>query len=526
MSMFTKVKMPKVGSSSFNLSHDIKLSFDMGELIPTCVMDVLPGDKFRISTESMLRFSPLIAPVMHKYKVHTEYFFVPNRLLWKDWEEWIVGEKELIPPVINGYPGTVGTLGDYLGIPQMGANATGGLPISAYPIAAYALIYDEYYRDQNLSAEKSQVLLSGFNNWARDLAAGQPLKRAWMHDYFTSCLPFAQKGDAVTLPLLNEDALPVQYKEQSGLQILRKAGGGNEDDPFEAADWIPTGSTTGGTTPGSLRLDDTTFSGDARLDLGDTHEVLINQEASTIETLRRAFRLQEWLEKNARGGTRYIEHIKAHFGVFSSDARLQRPEYIGGTRSNMMISEVLATANTEVGTDETPVGDLAGHGIGVQRGSTYTYRAEEHGWIIGITSVTPMTAYYQGLPKMWQRNSYLDYYWPSFANLGEQEVKNSEIYVSNETLEKLDETFGYIPRYAEYKYMNSRVAGEMKSTLEFWQHGRKFATAPGLNETFIKCEPDKRIFAVTSPDVDSIYAHVFNNIKAIRKMPKYAMPTI
>lgn len=242
-------------------------------------------------------------------------------------------------------------------------------------------------------------------------------------------------------------------------------------------------------------------------------------ESQDINSLRRAFKLQEWLERNARGGTRYIENILTHFGVKSSDARLQRPEYLGGSRGNMVISEVLSTADTE----NSPVGQMAGHGISMTAGNEFSYYCEEHGWIIGIINVQPVTAYQQGLHKSLNRNDRLEYYWPSFANIGEQEVKRSELYVSDQDN---DVTFGYIPRYAEYKYMNSRVAGEMRGNLSFWHLGRIFDQPPVLNQEFIESNPSTRIFAVEDQNVDHIYAHIFNNVKAQRKMPVFGTPML
>lgn len=502
MNLFNSVKLTKPKRNNFDLSHDVKLSGDMGNLIPVLALDTVPGDKFNLSCESVIRFAPMLAPIMHRVDVSIHYFFVPNRILWPNWDKFISEPTETyVAPYIN-YNSTYTNYNkflDYFGVPPMAVS--GNIRINALPFSAYQCVYNEYYRDQNLVSAVDYKLVDG-NNSTTTTQLNNLLtlrKRAWEHDYFTASLPFAQKGPAADIPigtveLDTQGITPAYWKDaDSRANIL-------------------TGDVTSNTTGGNL--------------VGGNFGVYdpngsLQVQPTTINELRRAFKLQEWLERNARGGTRYVENILAHFGVKSSDARLQRPEYITGTKSPVVISEVLNTTGT---TGQLPQGNMAGHGVSVTGGKYGNYYCEEHGWIIGVMSVMPKTAYQQGLPKMFQKFDNLDYFWPSFAHIGEQEVQESEIYIDSTTPTN---TFGYVPRYAEYKYMPSRVAGQFRTTLDYWHLGRKFSTKPVLNQAFIECDPaaTKRIFAVTSTN-DSLYCHIYHKISAIRPMPKFGNPTL
>lgn len=479
----------------------------MGDLVPSCVMECVPGDKFTISTDALFRLAPMIAPMMHRVDVYHHYFFVPNRLVWDGWKDFITGGQDPSNAPAAPYMGTFtnaeGSLADYMGLPI--GNLDNNARISALPFAAYQMIYNEYYRDQNLIAPVAHKLANGSNTAS---TYNIIRKRAWQHDYFTSALPWAQKGSAVDIPLGSVELVD-DWNTATGINPQFKS---------------PQGQATGtiGYNVGTSRITNTNDGAGANPQFLDPNGSL-EVEATTINSLRRAFKLQEWLEKNARGGSRYIESILSHFGVKSSDARLQRPEYLGGMRQNMVISEVLQTGES----NETPQGNMAGHGVSANSGKPFSYFCEEHGYIIGIISIMPKTAYQQGIPRHFSKMDRMLYFWPEFANIGEQEIKNQELYYNAADGQPVnDATFGYVPRYAEYKYQDNRVAGEFRSSLDFWHMGRKFASRPALNGNFVTADPTTRIFAVTDPAPDKVYCQVVNKIFARRLMPKYGTPMI
>lgn len=498
------VKMSKPKTNMFDLTHDVKLSCNMGFLIPTLAIDCIPGDKFNLSAESLTRFAPLVSPVMHRFDVFHHYFFVPNRILWPNWENYISGTKVggAVPahPYItipaDGTPGQYTKLHDYMGVPNP-INTGEDEKVNALPFAAYQKIWNEYYRDQNLIPDAAALiqLIDGENLPNFDTLS-ELRKRAWEHDYFTSNLPFVQKGDAVTIPLGNFSDVPVKLDE------------GN----------YPAGTTLDG-TPGDVFVGPDGKVGTFGDDMFAKTSDLVAQ-AATINDLRTAFSLQKFLEKAARGGTRLKEFIKVMFGVNSPDARLQRPEYITGAKSPLVVSEVLQTSQT----DTSPQGNMAGHAFGVAQGKFGSYYCQEHGYIICMTSVMPKTAYQQGLEKHLLRiGDRTQYFFPDFAHLGEQAVENREIYAFAPPGTG-DDTFGYIPRYAEYRVKQNRVCGDFRTTLNFWHDGRIFNAPPALNQQFIECTPSYRIFAVTDPNVDHIYMQVLHKIMSLRGMPKFGTP--
>jgi len=492
--IFTQVQAQKIGSNTFDLSHDRKMSLNMGDLVPIHVMETVPGDSIKMSTSQLLRLAPMIAPVMHQVNVYTHFFFVPNRILWSNWEDFITGGEDGLNTSVfpNNAINVVesGSLSDYLGLPTFSLEEN--IPISMMPHAAYQCIYNEYYRDQNLIDPINWRLTDAQQLNPERLMTMRT--RAWQHDYFTSALPWTQKGAEATIPVTQGD----NWSFSGGEEFNQLA----ENAFFLANNLNPA--------RGHLYTQD---------ENAVNRPVTLDIEASTINDLRNAFRLQEWLEKNARGGSRYIESILSHFGVRSSDARLQRPEYLGGGSSPVTISEVLQTSANA--SEPTPQGNMSGHGISAGANNSFSYRCEEHGYIIGIMSILPKTAYQQGVPKHFRKFDKFDYYWPSFAHLGEQPISQIELYIREEDN---DDVFGYTPRYAEYKFINSSVHGEFRESLDYWHMGRIFANSPNLNETFITSDPTDRIFAVI--DAEKIYAHVYHRIKATRKMPYFGTPTI
>ncbi len=531
MNIFENVQVRKPGSSVFNLSHDHKLSLDAGRLYPMLAMEIAPGDKVSLSSSQLVRMMPSLAPMMQRVQVSTHYFFVPNRIVWDGWETFITGSRKgkVLPPEdIPAFPYlnfTEGigdqSLAQYMGVPMPSSPGGEVNGVSAIPFAAAAKIWNEYYRDQNLQAEIPCDLVDGNNTLANvelyQFAHQRPPRKAYEHDYFTSALPFAQKGDAVTIPLGTEAPLifsgpdedaPDKYYTEDGQPI-----------PNAAAHFADSGHPDG---YGFLEPFGATGEG-TNVDVSPTHKVdLTSATASTITDLRRAFKLQEWLERNALAGTRYNEHIWAMFGVRTSDARLQRPEYLGGGKSDVFMSEVAQTSGTP---DDggTPQGTLAGHGINAGSSHTFNRFFEEHGYIIGFIFITPKTSYFQGLPKHFMKFDRFDYMQPLFAHIGDQAIINKELYIDDDE-EINKEVFGYIPRYSEYRYLPSRISGTMQTSMRFWSWPRVFNNVPQLTSEFIECNPGKEPFAVTDDSVDSWVAHVYFNIRAVRKLPKYGTP--
>lgn len=521
--LFDTIQIRKPKRNSFSLPHDNKLSFNMGDLVPIICQPIVPGDTWKLQASTMIRFSPMLAPIMDRVNVFTYFWFVPYRLIWDEFEDFITGGKDgTANPVFPTVTITkdhyswfkTACLSDYLGFPSVDTPPAQGreIKISSLPFRAYQLVYNEYVRDQNLQPEVYIPRTSGSENPSYYPQLLTLKKKCWEKDYFTSSLPWAQRGNPVTIPLAGdaEVYLDPAKKLPSVFNVLN----GSQTTQLLDVEFSQTGAT------GTLQA-----TGNKELQYDPAGQLGVDMSgvtAATINELRQAIKLQEWLELAARGGSRYIEQIYAFFGVKSSDARLQRPEYLGGGRSPVVISEVLQTSETG---QDSPQGNMAGHGISLNSSHQFKRFFEEHGILLGCICVLPRTSYCQGIPREWQKFDRFDFYWPQFAHLGEQEVKNSEIYLDTSERANNDGVFGYQSRYAEYKYIPNSVHGEFRTNLDFWHMARIFSNLPKLNSSFVQADPTTRIFAVEDPNASSkLYAQVVFDIKAVRPMPKYGTP--
>lgn len=533
---FQSVKLNRPKRSAFDLTHDVRLSMRMGVLTPVLIQECIPADSFRGSSEILLRLAPLLAPIYDQVQLYVHYFFVPNRLLWDEWEPFITGGRlgvgidplnAPVPPFFDigvlmaGQPSLLGKsqLLDYLGVPLLEnidptpANWN-GLTLDAMPALAYQLVWYEYYRDRNFVADDVYdfPFASGDIGNVAAIEAILPMrKRAYMHDYFTSALPFTQRGEEVLMPVQLGGTAPLYFEplgvettnalESVGVEaygIISEVGGPNPP--------LPAGS--------SLYVRGEDFDG----------------TSTSINDFRSAYALQVWLERNAIGGSRYTESTQAHFGVKPQDSRLQRPEYIGGGLMPVRISEVVSTAWSDAGgADPVPLANMAGHGMAYGNTNQFNYFCFEHGFIIGIASIMNPPSYQLGLSRMWRRRSFLDYPWPTFSKLGEQEVSNYEIYTDPASLtEDTDGNvplFGYQSRYADWKYNISRNAADFRDTLEFWTLTRLFQTPPVLSQTFVEFDTttEEKIFAVVNAG-DNFWLYCHNKVTVKRALPYFGTP--
>lgn len=485
-----------------SLSNYKLFTCDMGELVPCGITEVLPGDSIQQATSALVRAAPLLAPVMHPVQVRIHHWFVPHRLVWSEWEDFITAGPSgtslpTFPTITMPNPTVVGSLADYLGIPN---GLTNTLAVSALPFRAYNLIYNENYRDEDLSPEMPISTASG-----NDVTTNTSLRNVtWEKDYFTTSRPWEQKGPTVTIPLGTEAVVRTKSTatltgSQPLLSLSQATGGGAP----------PSGLLAVNNVGGQFGASSTAGSATTPLYPNNLFADLSNASAITVNALRQALALQSFEEARARYGSRYTEYLR-YLGVMSSDARLQRPEYLGGGKQTIQFSEVLATAAST--TPATAVGDLKGHGIAAMRSNRYRRFFEEHGYVMSLMSVLPKTMYVQGIARHWNRRTKEDFWQKEFQHIGQQPVKNKEVYAAAAAP---DATFGYQDRYDEYRRTENTIAGEFRtSALDYWHFARIFASEPALNNTFVQSVPTKRTFASQSTDV--LYVMAKHNIQARR----------
>lgn len=493
--------------SKFSLSHYVLKTCKMGYVLPVGLVEVLPGDSFRHATSVFMRLAPMLAPVMHPVTVRIHHWFIPTRLLWDDFEDFITGgptntdvsEFPTITAPSGGF--AVGSLADHLGLPPK----IDGIEVSALPFRAYNLVYNEWYRDQDLETEKALSLESGPDTTtATDL-----LRCDWERDYFTTARPWPQKGPDVSVPV-NLTAAGEPSITLTGQPALSA----NSD-----CQWASVESSRShywqsydATDPANAGL--TVNRGTLAVDFKSGNPEL---GSVNINSLREAFALQRFAEHRAMYGSRYVEYLR-YLGIKASDARLQRPEYLGGGKQTIQFSEVLQTAE---GTD--PVGTLRGHGIAAMRSNRYRRFFEEHGFVLSIMLVRPKAIYMQGIPRSWLRRVREDFFQTELQHIGQQEVYTKELYGAAPAGDDGGlKVFGYQNRYDEYRGHESYVCGEFRDILDYWHLARSFSNEPVLNADFISATPSERIFA--AQENDQLYCMINHSLQARRLMSKFGNP--
>lgn len=526
---FAMVPRADIPRSAFRMQQSHKTTFSASNLVPVYCQEVLPGDSFNVSMTAFSRMATSIYPLMDNMHLESFFFFVPCRLVWNNWQKFM-GEQVnpgdsisyAIPQIVSpagGFPRL--SLYDYLGLPctpNLGGNT---VSINALPLRAYNLIFNQWFRDENLQLSTPLSLGDGPDVYTDyNMAA-----RGKRHDYFTSCLPFVQKGTAVSLPLTGNATVRTNNTDlitaTAPALLARVAATG----ALPGANQSLAANTTGavGTSATALTATNSIYPSNLYADLSTA-------TSTTINALRQAFQIQKLLERDARGGTRYTEIVRSHFGVISPDARLQRAEYLGGGSSPVDITPIAQQTQTGLTGGSTPLGTLAGIGTNLARRHGFSRAFTEHGYILGLVSVRADLAYQQGIRKLWSRNTRYDFFFPVFSMLGEQAVLNREIYSDGSANDA--NVFGYQERWAEYRYHPSLITGYFNSTnatpLDAWHLAQKFTALPTLNSTFIldptSAVVQRAVAAGAAAANQQFLCDIFFDQKVARPMPMYSVP--